>query len=175
MNGKIIPRVKIVINNKIIEQVTEFKYLGSHLSQYNNRKDIDRNLTKYNRLNVNLKRNFGKQMRKEIQLRFHIVSKPALLYGSESWTLRQRDKSKINSSQLRFLCSLSGVTLRDRIKSENIRKQRKVEEIIDDIQNYQQKWNQHVLRMSENRLPRKSLQYHPQGEILYRRWKEQLM
>ena len=36
MNGKRIPRVKIVINNKIIEQVTQFIYLGSHLSQYNN-------------------------------------------------------------------------------------------------------------------------------------------
>ena len=80
---------------------------------------------------------------------------------------------------MRFLRSLSRVTLRDRIKSENIRKQWKVEEIIDDIQNYQQKWNQHVLRMPENRLPRKSLQYQPQGKRdlgrPYRRWKDQLM
>jgi hypothetical protein len=68
MNGKRIPRVKIVINNKIIEQVTQFIYLGSHLSQYNNQKDIDRNLTKYNRLNGTLKRNFGKQMRKKFSL-----------------------------------------------------------------------------------------------------------
>ena len=45
MNRKRIPRVKIVINNKIIQQVTEFTYLDSHLSQYNNQKDIDRNLT----------------------------------------------------------------------------------------------------------------------------------
>ena len=49
MNGKRIPKVKIIIYNKIIEQVTEFIYLDSHLSQYNNRKDIDRNLTKYDR------------------------------------------------------------------------------------------------------------------------------
>ena len=53
---------------------------------------------------------------------------------------------------MRFLCSFNGVTLRDKIKSENIRKQWKVEEIIDDIQNNQQKWNQHVLRIPENRL-----------------------
>jgi hypothetical protein len=77
-------------------------------------------------------------MRKEIQLIFHnIVSKPALLYGSECWTLRQRDKSRINSSQIRFLHSLSGVTLRDRIKSEEIRKKWRVEEMIDEIQNCQ--------------------------------------
>ena len=100
--------------------------------------------------------------RVSIQLRFHdIVSKPALLYGTECWTLRQRDKSRINRSQRRFLRSLSGVTLKDRIKSEKIRKQCKVEEIIDDIQKYQPKWNQHVLRMPENRLPRKSLQHQP--------------
>ena len=51
---------------------------------------------------------------------------------------------------MRFLRSLSGVTLRDSIKSEKFRKQWKVEEITDDIQNYQQEWNQHVLRMPEN-------------------------
>jgi hypothetical protein len=36
---------------------------------------------------------------------------------------------------MRFLRSMTGVILRDRIKSEKIRKQWKVEEIIDDIQN----------------------------------------
>jgi hypothetical protein len=65
---------------------------------------------------------------------------------------------------MRFLRSLSRVTLRDWIKSERIGKKWKVEEIIDDIQNYQQKWNQHVLRMPENKLPRKALQYRPQGK-----------
>ena len=71
------------------------------------------------------------------------------------------------------------VILRDRIKSEEIRKKWKVEEIIDDIQNYQQKWNQHVLRMPENRLTLKALQYQPQGKRdlgrPYRRWKYQFM
>ena len=32
------------------------------------------------------------------------------------------------------------------------------------IQNYEQKWNQHVLRMPENRLQCKALQYQPQGK-----------
>ena len=48
-----------------------------------------------------------------------------------------------------------------------------------DIQNYQLKWNQHVLRMPENRLPRKALQYRPQVKRdlgrRYRRWKDQFM
>ena len=58
-----------------------------------------------------------------------------------------------------FLRSLNDVTLRDWIESEEIGKKWNVEEMIDDIQNYRLKWNQHVLRMPENRLPRKALQY----------------
>ena len=42
---------------------------------------------------------------------------------------------------------------------------------------YQLKWNQHVLRMPENRLPRKAVQYRSQGKMdlgrPYRRWKEE--
>ena len=56
---------------------------------------------------------------------------------------------------------------------------RKLGEMIDDIQNYQLKWNQHVHRMPENRIPRKALQYRPQGKRdlgrPYRRWKAQFM
>ena len=74
---------------------------------------------------------------------------------------------------------MSGVTLRDKIKNEKIRKPWKVEVIIDDIPNYQLKWNQHVLRMPENRLPRKSLQYQPQVKRAlgrpYSRWEDQFM
>ena len=80
---------------------------------------------------------------------------------------------------MRFLRSLSGVTLRDKIKSEEIGKKCNVEEMIDDIQNYQLKWNQNVLRMPENRIPRKALQYRPQGKRdigrSYRRWKDQFV
>ena len=36
--------------------------------------------------------------------------------------------------------------------------------MINDIQNYRLKWNQHVLRMPENRIPHKALQYRPQGK-----------
>ena len=62
-------------------------------------------------------------------------------------------------------------------ESEEIRKKWKIEEMIDDIQNYQLKWIQHVLRMPENRLSHKAQQYRPQGKRdlgrPYRHWKDQ--
>jgi hypothetical protein len=44
-------RFKILINIKIIEQRMDFIYLGSHISLFENQRDIERNLMKYNKLN----------------------------------------------------------------------------------------------------------------------------
>jgi hypothetical protein len=89
---------------------------------FEHQKDIDRNLIDYNKLNRILRINFGKEMRNDIAIRFHnVISKLALLYGSVCWTLCQKDKSRINSSQMKFIRSLTGVTLHDRIKSEDLR------------------------------------------------------
>ena len=79
---------------------------------------------------------------------------------------------------MRFLRSLSGVTLRDRIKSEEIWKKWKVGEMIDDIQNYQQKWNQHVLRMPEHNYHANLCNINPKAKGIgrpYRRWEDQFM
>lgn len=58
-------------------------------------------------------------MRKGIQIRFQNIPKPAPLYVSECWTLRQKKKkNRINRTQMRLLRSLTGVSLRDRIRSK---------------------------------------------------------
>jgi hypothetical protein len=112
----------MLFNNKVIEQGMNFIYLGSHISPFEHQKDIDTNLMKCNKLNGVLRRNCGKQMRKDLQIRFDdVIAKPTLLCGSECWTLRQKDRNRINSSQMKFIHSLTGVTLRDRIKSEDLR------------------------------------------------------
>jgi hypothetical protein len=75
--GKYTQRVKIVIDDKIIEQLSNFIYLGNLIS--NDGKDINTKLQEYNKLNGVIKRHFGKQMSTETKLRLHnICSKPAL-------------------------------------------------------------------------------------------------
>jgi hypothetical protein len=59
MCGNTIQRVKIKIGNRIIEQVTDIKYLGNMFSDH--LKDIDIKLQTYNKLNGIIKRNFGKK------------------------------------------------------------------------------------------------------------------
>ena len=57
--GKHIQRVKIVINDNIIEYVAEFKYLGHFLSEYKN--DLEDKLQTYNKINGAIGRHYGKK------------------------------------------------------------------------------------------------------------------
>jgi hypothetical protein len=86
----------------------DFIYVGSHISPFEHQKDTESNFMKYNKLNGVLRRNFGKQKRKGLQSRLNnVIAKPSLLYGSECWTLRQKDRNTINSSQMKFIRSLT--------------------------------------------------------------------
>ena len=60
--GNHIQRVKIAINDNIIEQVTDFKYLGYRISEY--KSDLEDKLQTYNKINGAIRRHFGKQMNK---------------------------------------------------------------------------------------------------------------
>jgi hypothetical protein len=51
--------------NDIIEQVTDFKYLGYCISEY--KSDLEDKLQTYNKIN-------GKQMNKETKLRIHNIT-----------------------------------------------------------------------------------------------------
>jgi predicted SPOUT superfamily RNA methylase MTH1 len=83
-----IQMVNIVINDNVIEQITDFKYLGYHISEY--KSDLEDKLQTYNKINVAMRRQFGKQMNKEMKLRIHnITAKAALKFGSEVWVLRK--------------------------------------------------------------------------------------
>jgi len=83
MCGNHIQRVKNVINDNIIEQVTDFKYLAYRISEY--KSDLEVKLQTYNKINEAIRRHFGKQMNEETKLRiYNITAKAALKFGSEA-------------------------------------------------------------------------------------------
>jgi hypothetical protein len=59
MCGNCIQRVKIVINDNIIEQVTDFKYLEYRISE--GKSDLEDKLQTYNKINGAIRRHFGKK------------------------------------------------------------------------------------------------------------------
>jgi predicted SPOUT superfamily RNA methylase MTH1 len=114
-------RVKIVINDTIIEQVTEFKYLGYCISDC--KSDLEDKLQTYNKINGTIWRNFGKHMTNETKLRIHnITAKATLKFESEVWVLKKRDEQCLETAQMKFLRHLLGITKLEKVKNQIIRK-----------------------------------------------------
>ena len=100
-------RVKFVINNNIIQQVTDFKYLGYSVSEY--KSDLVDKLQTYNKINGAVRRHFGKQMTKELRIH-NIAAKAALNFGSEAWVLKKREEQRLEAAQMKFLRHLLAIT-----------------------------------------------------------------
>jgi len=108
-----IQRVKIVINDNIFEQVTDFKYLGYCISKF--KSDLEDKLQTYNKINGAIRRHFGKQMNKETKLRIHnITAKAASKFGSEAWVLKKREEQRLEAAHMKFLRHLLGITELDK-------------------------------------------------------------
>jgi len=123
MWGNHIQRVKIVINDNIIEQVTDFKYFGYRISEYGN--ELEDKLQTYNKINGVIRRHFGKQMNKGTKLRiYNITAKAVLKFGSEAWVLKKREKQRLKAAQMKFLRHLLGITKLDKEKKQRIRQKR---------------------------------------------------
>jgi len=82
-------RTKIVIDNKIIEQVNSFNYLGN--ISYEKELDIDNKLHNYLKITGILNNVFRSQktLKKTRIKLYNTLALPALLYGSE--TIKARD------------------------------------------------------------------------------------
>jgi hypothetical protein len=78
----------------------------------------------YNELNEAIKIHFGKDVRPDIRMRTHnVLSKRTIIYGSERWVLSLQDLQRIQTPQMRFLRSILGITLKDKVRSKQMRKQ----------------------------------------------------
>ena len=116
---------------------------------------------------------------KETKLRIHtITAKAALKFGSEVWGLKKRDKQRLEAAQMKFLRHLLRITKLDKEKNTSIREKTGAQNTVKEIEQYQQKWLQHVQRMDKNRLPRQALHYRPKGQRNIgrprKRWADQL-
>jgi hypothetical protein len=177
LRGKGPIRIKIVINERILDQVLNCNYLGYNMG-LNREKDINVKLQIFQQICGTIKRTLARKVRKETLFRFYkIMAIPTLLYGSEYWTLTKRQKSRLEAAEMRFLRSVAGYRLIDHRRNEDIREELQIIDINSRIKDYQIKWLQHVERMEQNRIPKLLLNYklggiRDQGRPC-RRWREQ--
>jgi hypothetical protein len=88
-------RCKIIVGNKCLQQVKNFKYLGCEIS-CENEKDLQQKVENFSQI-LGILNNAFKPTLVQTFSRTKIYNAQALpipLYGSEIWTLRQKDKNR---------------------------------------------------------------------------------
>ena len=78
--------------------------------------------------------------------------------------MRNRDKSRIIASEMRFMRHRVGYTKWDHKRNENILRELHIEPVFDYIHQYQNNWIQHVYRMPRTRFHKTVLNYRPSGK-----------
>jgi hypothetical protein len=158
-----IQRVTIVTDDNVIEQVTDFKYLGYRISEY--KSDLESKLKHTTKL-TELYGDIEQQMNKERKLRiYNIAAKAVLQFGSEAWVLKEREEQHLKAAQIKFLKHLLGITKLDKERNQCVWEKSGAQNIVKEVKQYKEKWLQHVQRMDTNtcRIPKQALQYKPKG------------
>jgi hypothetical protein len=157
-------RNKTVINNKITEQINTFNYLGCSLS-YEREKDVTTKISKFLQIAgiINQVLKPSKVQRQTRLIIYNTLAIPILLYGSEAWTLKGRDKPRITAAEMKFMRKTAKYTWQDHKRNQDITEELKIQPVMEKINNYKNKWIQHVRRMDRARLPRGILKYQPAG------------
>jgi len=101
-------RTKIIINDEILEQVSEFTYLACSISyQYSN--DVEFKLAKFLKLIGTIKRTIFNKVRVENILKiYNTLVLPTFIYRSENWTLTASQRQRIVVFSVMGLCNLNG-------------------------------------------------------------------
>ena len=156
-------RTKIVIDGIIIEQVKYFKYLGCHIS-FERDIDLDEKLNSFRHICGTIHRHLKNHARKDTRIKFfNTVAVPVLMYGDEARVRTERDKTKIQAAEMKFMRSTLGCNILDKKKSSDIRKELQVEPLLQKLTRNRIRWCEHLDRMPDNRLPAIAKNYRPAG------------
>lgn len=71
--------------------------------------------------------------------------------------LKIGDEQKLEAAQLKFLRQLLGITKLDRERNQSLREKLGVQNIVREIQQYQQNWLQHLQKTDTHRILKQGL------------------
>ena len=95
---------------------------------------------------------------------YRTMVRPVLMYGSEAWTLRRREEESLERTEMRMLRWILGLTLRDRIRNDDIRRILGVACITDKVQEARLRWYGHVQRREEDDCVKRILEANVGGQ-----------
>ena len=86
-----------------------------------------------------------------------------MTYGAETWTLTIGLIHKFKVAQRAMERAMLGVSLRDKIRNDNIRKRTGVTDVAQRISKLKWQWAGHICRRADNRWGRKLIEWRPRS------------
>lgn len=145
-----------------LKQVDGFKYLGSVIKEEGGceievRERVRAGWAKWREVSgVVCDRRMPRKLKIKI---YETVIRPVMLYGAETWALRKKEEEMMERTEMRMLRWMLGISLRDRLRNEEIRRRAGIVKISDKIREARLRWYGHVLRK-------------PEGEAVKRVWRQ---
>ncbi|GFR82121.1 hypothetical protein ElyMa_002357300 [Elysia marginata] len=155
----------VVIDGKSVENVTDFKYLGSYLTADGkiNRKITARIVTAstaFYKLNNNWKSN---RIKVDTKMKLYTSNvRSFLLYASETWRTNQRIESKLWGFDGRCLRRILGIRWEHRVTNKEISAKTGIRPMVEEVKKRRWGWLGRVLRMSKSRHPLIAHTWNPQ-------------
>ena len=138
-------KCKIVVDNKCLQHVKNFKYFGCEI-WCENEKNIQQNLENFSQILRILNIIFNPLCPQIFNNKVHNpLAVPNLLYGSEIWTLRDWHYLWWNISEKQ-----SGTPFWPQ-KNEEILEELKVELVDEKLRRYKSQWLRHAARMNNKK------------------------
>ena len=117
------------------------KYLGAILSAYGTcEKEIEHRVGGAARV-IGAMRNEvleRRELKKATKMRvYNAMVIPTMLYGSETWTMMKRHKSRLRATEMAYLRRVVGVTRIDRVRNTDVRVAVRQEEVMEEVKRKQ--------------------------------------
>ena len=151
----------ITVNGEKLTVAEKFIYLGSTLSHsvsidkevfYR----IERASSAFGTLRKKVWERRGISVLTKLKV-YRAIIFPTLLYASEMWTVYSRHARQLNSFHMRCLRKLLRVRWQDKVPDTEVLQRANMESIHAFLKCFQLKWAEHVLRMPDERLPKRLL------------------
>ncbi|XP_062834399.1 uncharacterized protein LOC134298378 [Anolis carolinensis] len=151
----------IQLNGVTLENVDNFRYLGSHLStKVNIDTEIQHRLSSASASFFRMKQRVfdDRDIRRDTKvLVYKAIVLPTLLYACETWTVYRRHTKFLEHFHQRCLRKILQISWEDRQTNVSVLEEAKTTSIEAMLLRHQLRWTGHVVRMPDHRLPKQLL------------------
>ena len=162
-NANVVP-TPVSVGNSVLEVVDSYIYLGQvvQLGRSNFEKEVSRRIqlgwAAFGKLRSVFSSDIPQCLKTKV---FNQCVLPVMSYGTETWSFTIGLISKLKVAQRAMERAMLGVSLRDRIRNEEIRRRTKVTDIAHRISKLKWQWAGHIARRADGRWGRKVLEWRP--------------